>query len=198
MRMKARLVAVLALCVFMAAMTGCTALQPKATDSSFKPPVVTLSHVELAHYWGWWYYSKKVEPTKGTAGDYGAPLDFAFVFEIENPNPFPVKLESFSFTVGFEEFDVNSPGVIESQWIPPGKTNQLRVHAISDARQALLSLLVTGGFKLKEKGTNVWAQLESWWTKAQDFGFPITVKEGSAVFTADGVTKVSQFSAMFP
>lgn len=163
-----------------------------------KAPVVTLDMVELAHYWGWWYYSSKVTPTKGKAGDYGAPLDLAFVFDIENPNPFPVLLESLKFTVAFEEFDLNSVGSTDTMWIPSGKTNQLRVHAMFDARQSLLSLLVTGGFKLKEKGKDAFTQLEEWWTGAPNFSFPVHVKEGAAVFKANGNMKVTAFSATFP
>jgi hypothetical protein len=56
--------------------------------------VITLSHAEVANYWGWWYFAKSVEPTAGEAGDYGAPLNLAFIFDIENPNPYPVQLEN--------------------------------------------------------------------------------------------------------
>ncbi|MBW2019553.1 MAG: hypothetical protein JRI58_07085 [Deltaproteobacteria bacterium] len=176
---------------------------PTPTEQNFKTPVVTLNSVELAHYWGWWYFSKKVQPTKGKAGDYGAPLDFAFIFDIENPNPYPVMMEHLKFTVAFEEFDLNTVSSMETQWIPAGKTNQVRVHAMFDGRQSLLSLLVTGGFKLKEKGMGVGAggafkQLEAWWVGAPEFSFPIYVKEGSAVFKADGLTSVVTFSGTFP
>jgi hypothetical protein len=60
-----------------------------------------------------------------------------------------------------------------------------------------LSLLVTGGFKLKERGTNVWAQLEKWWLNAQEYSLLIDVKEGSAIFKADGLMNVTGFSGKF-
>jgi len=177
----------------------------KATSSNFQTPIVTLSYVDVAHYWGWWYFSKKVKPTTGTQGDYGAPLDLAFVFDVENPNSFPVKMESLKFTVAFEEFDLNTVSSTESQWIPPGKTNQVRVHAMFDGRQSLLSLLVTGGFKLKEKGMGTGAgaalkQLAQWWKTIPKFEFPVSVKDGAAVFTAadSDITKVESFNAVFP
>ena len=169
----------------------------KATEASFKAPVITLDSVELAHYWGYWYF-KGVEPTKGDKGAYGAPLDFAFIINMENPNDFPIKMESLKFTVAFEEFDLNTVQSIDAQWIPPGKTNQIRVNAMFDVQQSLLSLLVTGGFQLKQKGTDAFTQLETWWRKAPELGFPIHIKEGSAVFEADGITKVQQFAFTFP
>ena len=189
---------VLAAALLLVGCAGTAAQKSGPAAHGFKPPVVTLDHVEVAHYWGWWYYAKSVAPTKGAAGDYGAPLDMAFVFSLENPNPFPVKLESFSFTVAFDEFDVNSPSAIEAQWIPAGMTNQLRVHSIIDARQTLLSLMVTGGFKLQEKGLTAFDQLEKWWTDAPEFAFPVHVNGGAAVFSADGASEVASFNFVYP
>jgi len=173
------------------------------TEQNFAPPAVSLNHVEVVHYWGWWYFSNKVEPTKGKAGKYGAPLDLAFIFDIENPNPYPVMMEGLKFTVAFEEFDLNTVSSNEAQWIPAGKTNQLRVHAMFDGQQSLLSLLVTGGFKLEEKGMGAGPgaalkQLETWWTGVPEFSFPIHVKEGAAIFKADDVMKVATFGGTFP
>ncbi len=178
-------------------MTGCAAMQ-KPSESNFKSPTVTLSHVELEHYFGWWFYGAKVKPTKGKAGNNGAPLDYAFIFEITNPNNYPVMLDGFSFSVAFEEFGLNRVIAPETMWIPAGKTNQIRVHAIFGVRAAQMSLLVTGGFKLKEKGVSFWDQLEKWWTGAPNFSFPLNVNEGSAIFTADGLTRVVPFNATFP
>ena len=110
------------------------------TEQNFQAPIVTLNSIEVAHYWGWWYFSNKVEPTKGTAGNYGAPLDLAFIFDIQNPNSYPILMDSLKFTV----------------------------------------------------------QLEKWWVGVPEFAFPISVKEGSAVFRADDLIKVSAFSGTFP
>ena len=107
-------------------------------------------------------------------------------------------LEKFQFTMGFEEFDLNTVISTESMWIPAGKTNEIRLNSLSDARQALLSLLVTGGFKLKEQGISPWAALEKWWTGVPEFGFQINVKEGSAIFNADALMKGVTFNFTFP
>ena len=125
-------------------------------------------------------------------------MDLSFVFEITNPNPFPVQLDGFKFTVAFGQFDVNTLNAFETMWIPAGKTNQLAVHGMFDARTTLLSLLVTGGFKLKAEHMNVWQQLEKWWTGIATFSFPITVKGGAATFHAGNKTIVTSFSGKFP
>lgn len=181
---------------------GCAALKPAPSADTYKNPIITLSHVEVAHYWGWWYFKKTVAPTMGTAGDYGAPLDLAFVFDIENPNDYPVQMETLNFTIAFEEFDLNTVSSIETQWIPAHKTNQLRVHAMFDGRQSLLSLLVTGGFKLQERGLTgaggALKQLGIWWEGIPEFAFPIYVKQGTAVFSAGEVSQPVTFSSKYP
>ena len=140
----------------------------------------------------------KVEVTRGKAGNNGAPLDLNFVFDIENPNPYPVALENFNFTVAFEDFELNSVGSQEVMWIPAGKTNQLRVSAMFDVWQSFMSLGVASGLKLQEKKIAAHDQLEKWWTGIPDFAFPVNVKEGSAVFKADGITGVAAFGAKYP
>ncbi len=184
-------------------LAACAGMQIKPDEKNFKAPVVKLNQVEVAHYWGWWYFKKTVEPSAGTKGDYGAPLDLAFIFDIENPNDYPILMESLKFSVAFEEFDLNTVGSTETQWIPPGKTNQLRVHAMFDGQQSMLSLLVTGGFKLQQKGLEPGAagalkQLGQWWEGIQDFAFPVYVKEGTAIFKAGEVSKAVTFNAKYP
>jgi len=177
---------------------GCAGMMAKPTQKNFKAPVVTLDSMEVVHAFGYWYFSKKVQTTKGKPDNVGAPLELAFIFNIENPNDYPVKMENLKFTIAIEEFDLNTVSSTETMWIPAGKTNQIRVYAHFDVRQSLLSLLVTGGFKLKEKGTNAWAQLEKWWTEIPEYAVPIHVKGGAAIFKADGLTQVASFEATFP
>jgi hypothetical protein len=181
--------------VIAAVISGC-ATTP--SGKNFQPPTVTLSHVEVPYYTGYYYLSSKVTPTKGTAGNYGAPMMMAFIFDIENPNKYPVELDGFKFSVLFEEFEVNTVSSTETMWIPEGKTNQLRVPAIFDTRQTLLTLLLPGAMKIKERGQSPWAVLEAWWTGAPDFAFPVGVSEGSAVFKAGDIVEVTAFEATFP
>ena len=86
MQRKSFILICLSVFVVAALLMGCAGMMAKPTEKNFKAPIVTLSHVEVQNYWGWWYYSKKVKPTKGNAGDYGAPINLALLFEIGHPN----------------------------------------------------------------------------------------------------------------
>jgi len=195
---KSKMVAlfsVLALAVFMA---GCAGMTAKPTDQNFKAPTVALSHIEVQSYWGWWYYDAKITPVKGKAGNNGAPLVLAFIFNVTNPNAFPVLMEKLQFTVAFDDFDINTQGSSESMWIPAGKTNQVRVIAVQDPGVTTGSLLVASGDKVKASGKGPMDLIENWWTKIPDFAFPIHARNGSAVFRADGIVKAVGFNAKFP
>jgi len=176
---------------------------PKPTESNFKDPVITLESFEVPQYDGYWYYGAKTKPVKGKAGNHGAPLPLSFVFNIENPNPYPIVLESVKFTVAFDkEFELVTYNCQDQMGIPYGKleglftkkviepySNKYRATTMITVRSGLLSLLVTGGFKLKAKGINAWQALEKWWTGVPGYTTPVTVKEGSFVFKANGVKR---------
>jgi len=118
-----------AIAIFLA---GCAGMMSRPTEKNFKDPVITLKHVEVHKYWGWWYFSAKVNPSKGKAGNYGAPLALAFIFKIKNPNEFAVMMEEMKFTVGFDEFDLDTVILQESVWVPAKKTIELRAISVFD------------------------------------------------------------------
>jgi len=198
--MQKKLILLVGVCLLLVVpgLISCAGKEEKATQENFKPPVVTLSRVEVANYWGYWFYGAKTEVTRGKAGNNGSPLGLNFIFDIKNPNPYPVALESLNFTVAFEDFDLNTVGSQEVMWIPGGKTNELRVSAMLGLFEAFMSVGVTGGFQLQQKGIAVHDQLEKWWMGVPDFSFPVQVKEGSAVFKVGNVTGVTAFSATYP
>ena len=177
---------------------SCAGMMTKPTAANFKAPVIALESFEVPQYDGYWYYGAKTKPAQGKAGNHGAPLPMNFVFSIENPNPYPVLLEGMKFTVAFDkEFDLVTVNNQDSCWIPAGKTNQIRAATLITVRSGLLSLLVTGGYKLKARGWSPWKALERWWTGVPDYTIPVTVHEGAFIFKADGVTKVLPFEATF-
>ena len=169
---------------------------PKPTESNFKDPVITLESFEVPQYDGYWYFSKKTKPTKGDAGDRGAPLPLSFLFNIKNPNSYPILLEGVKFTVAFDNnFDLVTYSNQDSCWIPAGKTDQVRATTMITVRSGLLSLLVTGGYKLKAKGMNAWQALEKFWKGVPEYSVPVKVHEGAFVFKANGVVRVLPFEA---
>ena len=198
MKIKSIVLTGLSVIVITALLMGCAGMQAKPTEKNFQTPVVTLNYVDVAHYFGWWYNSPKVKPTKGKAGHNGAPLDLAFIFDINNPNPFPVLLDGFKFATVLDGIEINAGYSTETQWIPAGKTNQIRVEVMYDVRGTQLSLLVVAGQQLKDKGINFWDQIEKIWVGAPDFSYPVGVVQGAAVFKADGLTKVAAFSGTYP
>jgi hypothetical protein len=179
-------------------LASCAAVET-VTTASIKDPLIRLESFEVPQYDGYWYYSKKMKPLKGKAGDHGAPLPMSFLFSVTNPNTFPVLLDGYQFTVAFDkEFDLVTVVNQDSYWIPANKTTHVRASTLITVRSGLLSLLVTGGFKLKAKGINVWQALEKWWVGVPDYSIPVTVHEGAATFRAKGVTKIIAFKAEFP
>ena len=198
MRKKSIVLTGLSVIVVAALLTGCAGIPTKPTEKNFETPTVTLSFVDVAHYFGWWYYTPKVAPTKGKAGHNAAPLDYAFVFDVHNPNPYPVLLDGFKFACVIDGFEVNAGYSTETQWIPAGKTNQVKVEVLYDPRGTMMSLAIVAGNQLKEKGVGLWDQLEKIWTEAPDFSFSVGVAQGSAVFKADGITRVAAFEGTFP
>lgn len=200
MKKQSILMAFFGLAVAAFLLAGCAGMQ-KASESNFKTPEVTLSQAEVTSYFGYWFYNNKVQPTNpanGKPGNNGAPLIYAFVFNVKNPNDFPVLMDNMKFTVALEGFDLNTVGTQDQIWIPGGKTSQVRVPCVLGMFEAFMSLGVVGGLDLKKMGKTPWDMLERWWTNAPDFSFPIEVREGSAVFKADGVTKVAAFKAKYP
>ncbi len=195
---KSKILTFVSVLAVVALMAGCAGMAAKPTAQNFKAPAVTLSHIEVQSYWGWWYYNSKVEPSSGKAGNNGAPLVLAFIFNVSNPNEFPVLMEKLQFTVAFDDFDINTQGSAETLWIPAGKTNQVRVIAVQDPGVTSGSLLVASGDKVKASGKGPMDLIEKWWTQIPDFAFPIHARNGSAVFKADGVVKAVSFNAKFP
>jgi len=177
---------------------SCAGMSAKPTESNFKSPTVALEIVQIPSYFGYWYYDAKATPLKGKPGANSAVLPVAFLFNITNPNEYPIKLDGFVFTVGFEDIDINIVNAYETQWIPSGKTNQLSQVLIVDVQQVLGGLMIANYEKVKAKNVAPWDLLEKWWIEIPNMTVPIEVKRGAATFVADGVQKVIPFAAKYP
>lgn len=176
---------------------SCAAMQAKPSAATFKDPVIALEIIEVPQYDGFWFYSK-IKPTMGKPGAHGAPLPLAITFNITNPNPYPVLLDGYKFTVAFEDFDLITVNGYDTQWIPAGKTNQLRATTLLMPMPAFLTLGVTAGYRLKAEGIKPWDAITKWWTTIPDMAFPIKIHEGAFTFNADGVSKTLPFKAIYP
>jgi len=178
---------------------SCAGMMTKPTTANFKDPVISLEAFQVPQYDEYWYFSSKVTPTKGKAGDRGAPLPLSFLFNIENPNPYPVKLEGITYTVAFDkDFDMITTNNNDSYWIPAGKTDQVRVTTLVTVRSALVGLLLANAVTLKGKGWTPWETLERWWNGVPVLEVPVTINQCSFTFMADGVIKAIPFQATVP
>lgn len=188
------------LCGLLAAflMVGCSRTQMKPSEEGIRTPSVKMKQVEAVNDQGWWFYADKIEPTKGKAGNHGAPLTLAFTFEISNPNDIPLMMSEFSFTVALDEFELVEVDLKDTMWIPGGKTNQLRAYAFIEVSAARLNLLVEGASKLKEKKMSLWATLENCWQNATQSKCPVAVKNGAASFKANGEAASATFKGKSP
>jgi hypothetical protein len=191
--MKGKVFLAALLCIGLAITGGNTAFAGEEAPSAgdFKVPTVTIEFFEVPQYDGYWYFSKKLEPTKGDAGDRGAPLPMSFLFSIDNPNAYPVRLEGLRFTVAIDDdFDLVTCNNQDRYWIPANTTDQVRITTMITVRSALLSLLVTGGYKLQERGLSAWDALEKWWKGVPGYSVPVLVKEGTFIFWAGDSMKI--------
>ncbi len=154
---------------------------------AFQPPVVKLERVDVAGIQQFFAkpqvgYKSEKEPGKPMA--VGAMMNLAYIFGITNPNKEPIMLDELTFTTEWEGFDVNMALVYEDSWIPAGKTNQVRVVVTNEALPTIGNLMVGTGnvTKLQEMKTTAGAMVKKWWDNIGDFGFPIKVTNGKAVF----------------
>lgn len=172
--------------------TGCPA--PAGPPEA---PQVKLSRLEVVHF-------------ESLAKDYPTGYDpqrvgffvLAAVFDITNPNDYPIMLDKISATLALEGapgvwFELSSPVNYDDQWIPAKTTNQARVEGLFTTRAVQLSLLVAQAPKAEKLGVSAHDLIQKWWGGIGTFDFPVKVV-GSASFTSPQGDAVSSFSEVFP
>ncbi len=173
------------------ALMSCVTTQVKPNESNFIAPKIELEAFEVPFYDGYWYIAKGVKPTKGDAGDRGAFLPMTFTFKITNPNQYAINLKEIKYSVVFDKgFVMITAADQVSNWIPPGKSDEVKVTTMITARSALVGLLLANAMELKAKGWDAWATLEKWWKGVPEGTTPVTLTECAFTFAADGVTRV--------
>ncbi len=172
---------------------GITACKPGLlpTEDPGKPRV-TLERVEIQSYFPW------VDLPAHT------PLALAYVFNIENPSGYNIKLENFKFTTLFEAvpgeyLSVSTPTTYDQIHYPPKTVNQYRVVDVLDSSTINLSLVVANAQKVQALNIKPADLIKNWYTKIGDFGFGIKVTEGMAVFsTSEKADIFVPFEGSFP
>jgi hypothetical protein len=170
-------------------MTGCKpGLLP--TEDAGKPKI-TLDRVEVMSYFPW------VDLPART------PLVLGFVFNVNNPSGYNVKLDNIKFTVSFEAapdkyIEIITPTYYDQIYFPPNTTSQYRVAGVIDSGTVRLTLLVAQAPKLKEWNLTLADVIKNWYTKIGDFAFGIKVSEGMAVFNTEKGDVFIPFEGKFP
>lgn len=168
---------------------GCATMPGAGT--AVRSPQVKLERVEVASY-----FPYAAPPAR-------VPLVLGFIYNLTNPNDFPVTLEEFKFTTSFEAkpgeyFPLSTPIVYETTHIPGKATNQLRVTVVLDSLIVPGNLAVTSGTRVISLGLKPGDVVKDWWEKIGDFSFGIQVTEGVAMFSTPGGSTVVPFEDRFP
>ena len=171
-------------------LTACCKPGLLPTENLAKPKV-TLERVEVQSYFPWTDLPART------------PLALAYVFNIENPSGYNVKLENFKFATSFEAapgeyFSVTNPTTYDQIYYPPKTVSQYRVVDVLDSATVNVSFAVASGQKLQElnlKGPEV---IKNWYAKIGDFAFGIKVTEGMAVFSSEKGDIFVPFEGVFP
>ncbi len=172
---------------------GCAPAGPPAA------PEVKLDRIEIVAYEA----LHKDYPTGYDASRVGF-FELALIFDITNPNNYPVKLEAVRVTsIDFEGApgkwlnNINASAAHAYQWIPANQTNQVRLNALFTTRLAFLNLALANAVPLKDLGVSRDDMIKKWWAEISDFQFKIRVSGDADFSTHQGNVK-STFSDVFP
>jgi len=198
MKKKLVLMTVLIFCLGVA-LISCVTTQVKPTNTNFIAPKVTLDSIQLSYWEGFWHYGK-AKVAKGKAPKFGgsSPVTLDFVFEITNPNEFPVSLESSQFFLFFDDYDLRVVNDNNPQWIPAGKINTKVLHVTLTATTTWVKFLLAGKELALKRGDKPWKKVEGWWLGLPDMSFPIDLKDGAFIFEAGGIVKVVPIKIRYP
>lgn len=198
MKKKLVLMTVLIFCLSVALMS-CVTMQVKPTAKNFVAPKVVLDSIQISYWEGFWHYGKAAV-VKGKAPKFGgsSPVTLDFVFEITNPNQFPVSLESSQFFLFFDDYDLRVVNDNNPQWIPAGKTNTKVLHVTLTATTTWAKFLLAGKELAVKRGDKPWKKVEEWWLALPDMSFPIDLKDGAFIFEAGGIVKAVPIKIRYP
>jgi hypothetical protein len=179
-------------------LASCAGMQVKPTETNFKDPVIRIDYIGLSYYEGFWYYGKaEVAMGQAPAGGGSSPVTLDFVFNIENPNPYPVLLESSQFFLFFDDYELRIVNDENEMWIPAGKTNKKILNVTLTPYSTYVKFLLASKELALERGDKPWDKITQWWTGLPDMSFPIDLKEGAFTFTANGISKTVPYQVRY-
>jgi len=160
------------------------------TEEAGKPKV-TLDRVEVQTYFPWADLPART------------PLALAYIFNVDNPSGYSIKLDNFKFTTFFEAapgeyLSVTTPTTYDAVYFPAKTVSQYRVVDVLDSFTINLSLAVANAQKVQQLKLNRAEVIKNWYAKIGDFAFGIKVGEGMAVFSSDGKDIFIPFEGKFP
>ncbi len=157
---------------------GCAGLKP--TDEAGAPKI-TLERVDLMRLGPW--------------VDLPAPviMGLGFVFNVNNPSSYPIKLESCKFAVQFDAtsnqfMTLSTATVYDNIYFAPKTVSQYRVVEFLDSGGIWRALMIPNRPKVEELKLDPRELTKKWVTSigTGDFPFAIRVAEGMAVFSSEG------------
>jgi hypothetical protein len=198
MTKRLALMVVILLCMGLA-FVSCAGVQTKPTEASFKAPSVKLDSIQIDYYSGFWTYGK-APVERGKAPQFGgsSAVTLLFVFNITNPNDFPVRYDSGSFFLFFEDYELRVVNDNNPQWIPAGMTNSKVLPVTIDAVTTWGKFLLAGKQLAMERKDDPWKKVEEWFTMLPEMSFPIDLKDGQFAFSADGLTRAVPIKVRYP
>ena len=198
--MSKRLVITVALCFILGVvLAACAGMMTKPTASNFKAPSVTLNYVLTDYYNGFWYYGKaEVAKGKAPGGGGSSAATLAFVFDITNPNDYPVRYDSASFYLFFDDYELRVVNDGNAMWIPAGKTNTKVLTVTIDVWTTYAKFLLAGKQQALDRGDDPWKKVEEWFTNLPEMSFPIDIKDGGFTFSADGIVTAVPIKVRYP
>ena len=198
--MKKRLVLIVSMLLCMAlAIVSCAGVQTKPTEADFKAPSVKLDSILIDYYTGFWAYGKAaVEKGKAPWGGGSSAVTLLFVFDIENPNDFPIRYDSGTFFVFFDDYELRVVNDGNPMWIPAGMTNSKVMPVTIDAVTTWGKFLLAGKELAIKRGDDPWKKVEEWFTNLPDMSFPIDLRDGQFAFSANGLTRAVPIKATYP
>jgi hypothetical protein len=164
------------------AVWGMTACKPGLlpTEDAGKPKV-TLERVDLMRLGPW------VEIPAPTF------MGLGFVFNVDNPSGYPIKLENLKFAVLFEGapdvyMTLSTATVYDNIYFAPKTVSQYRVVEFLDSGGVWRALMIPNRPKVEELKLDPMECTKKWFTTigSGDFPFGIKATEGMAVFSSEG------------